>query len=75
MRVQGLTVSKSKRHHQSSILSQHNWLETVVEAKVASSEDHDVDTRDDKATVETHETVRLDRLDIHVNHAVELPLT
>ena len=69
------TVSKHKRHKEASFLSEQQWLEGVVESKVASTVNNDSDTRDDEATVQTDEAVRFDRLHVHVNHSIELSLT
>ena len=69
-----ITVSKQKRHKNASFLSQEQRLEGVVEAKVASTVDDDSHTGDDKTAVQTNEAVGFDRLDVDVNHSIELSL-
>ena len=69
-----LTVSESEGDHESGVVSEHDRLERVIEAEVAAAVDNDANTRDDKATVQAAHAVRLDRLRVHVNHAIELTL-
>ena len=73
--IKELTISKSKRHSQSCIFSKHNWLQSVIEAKVATPVHNDTHTRNHKASVETSKTIRSNGLTVHINHTIELPLT
>jgi len=70
-----ITISKQERHKDASFLSQQQWLEGVIEAKVTSTIHDDSHTRDDKTTVQSDKTIRFDRLHVHVNHSIELPLS
>ena len=56
-----------------SVVSQNDGLDGVVEAEVHASVDEDTHAGDDEATVQTLDTVGLDGLDVHVNHAIVLP--
>ena len=56
------------------VISQQDGLQGVVEAKVHSTVDEDAYARDDKASVQTLDAVRLQRLPVDVDQAVELAL-
>merc|ERR1719232_2374782 len=58
-----------------SISSEKERLECVVEAKVHATVDEDSNGRDDEASVQTLDAIGLQSLDIDVNKSIELSLT
>merc|ERR1719222_805733 len=50
------------------------WLETVKEAKVEPPVDEDAGAGDAEPSIQSHQPVGLDRLDVDVHHPRELPL-
>jgi len=73
-RRDGDRVAERERHEQAWIVAEHDWLEGVVEAKVAATVYDDTHARDDEATVETSKAVGGERLAVHVNKTIELTL-
>ena len=71
---QVLTITKSERENQAGTVSQHNWLQGVVESKVATSVDNDANAGDDESSVETLYSISLQGLLVDVDETVELSL-
>merc|ERR1719384_2055901 len=64
--------AKKEGESDSSVGTEDNGLEGVIEAKVHSSVDENTHSRDDKSSVEPLDTIRLQSLDIDVNKTIEL---
>ena len=56
------------------VLAEEDGLQGVVEAEVHPAVDEDADAGDDEAAVQALDAVRLERLPVHVDQAVELAL-
>ena len=70
----GDTPTQEEGQGDSSISSQDQRLQSVVETKVHSSVDEDTNSGDDKSSVETLDTIRLEGLDVDINQTIELSL-
>ena len=66
--------AEEEREEHVGVISQQDGLQRVVEAEVHSTVDEDANARDDKASVQTLDAVRLQRLPVDVDQAVELAL-
>ena len=70
----GDSPSKNEGDQDTSVLSQKQWFQGVVEAKIHPAVDENTNSRDGEASVETLDAVGLEGLDVHVDKAVELAL-
>merc|ERR1719318_1703080 len=59
----------------SSISSQEERLESVVQTEVHATVDEDTDSGDGEASVESLDAIRLECLDVDINQTIELALT
>ena len=60
-------VAESKRDSNTSILSQEDWFEGIIETKVATTVDDDTDAGDHKAPVEPSKAVRFESLRVDID--------
>jgi len=67
-------VAEAECGEQVRVVAQQDWLESVVEAKVAATVDDDANARDHEATIETGNAVGGERLLVDVDETVELTL-
>merc|ERR1719309_1582021 len=58
-----------------SVLANQDRLEGVKQAEVHATVDEDSNSRDDKASVEPHDTIGLQGLDINIDETIELSFT
>jgi len=66
--------SEEEGENSTSAISEHDWLDGVVESKVETSVDEDTHARDDKSSVETANSVRGQGLSVDVDESVVLSL-
>ena len=69
------TLPEEEGQSHAGISPENQRLESVVEAEVHATVDEDTDGGDDEASVEALNSVRLQGPDVHINQAIELPLT
>ena len=69
------TITKRKRENHTGIVTEDNWFQGVIESEVASSVDDDSYAGDDKASVETDDSIRLEGLLVNIHETVELALS
>ena len=70
----GDSPSKNEGDQDTSVLSQKQWFQGVVEAKIHPAVDENTNSRDGEASVESLDAIRLESLRIDVNESVELSL-
>merc|ERR1719474_2412855 len=63
----GHSPSKEEGKSHSSILPKDEWLESVVEAEVHATVNENSDGRDDKASIKSLYTIRLESLHVDIN--------
>merc|ERR1739848_499739 len=68
-------ISQDEIDRKSRIRAQEDRLESIIEPKIAASVHNDTHARDNKATVQTTNAIRLHGLNIHINQAIELAFT
>merc|ERR1712018_729475 len=74
-RTNGHNVTKTEGGKETSIITQYNWFECIIEAEIATSIYNNTHTGYDETTVETLNTIRGQSFLVYIYKSIELTLS
>ena len=69
------SIAEVEGHDKAGIVSEDDWLESVIETKVAATIDNEANTGYHEASVQPNKPIALEGFSVHINESTELPLS